>query len=88
KGYGVARDYAEAIKWYGKAADQGFPTAQENLDACRNNLDSFSCVPEQQAELDNNKPKSPTDTKQIAELPLLSTYFGLDFKDMLRIFDP
>jgi uncharacterized protein len=27
-GYGVPQDYAEALKWYQKAADQGDPTGQ------------------------------------------------------------
>lgn len=31
KGYGVAKDYAEAVKWYRKAAEQGYATAQSNL---------------------------------------------------------
>ena len=30
-GQGVAQDYAEAVKWYRKAADQGFAPAQFNL---------------------------------------------------------
>ena len=28
---GVKQDYAEAAKWYRKAADQGIPAAQNNL---------------------------------------------------------
>jgi len=31
KGKGVPRDYTEAIKWYRKAADQGYVLAQYNL---------------------------------------------------------
>ena len=30
-GGGVPQDYAEALKWYRKAADQGFAKAQNNL---------------------------------------------------------
>jgi TPR repeat protein len=30
-GWGVPQDYAEAVKWYRKAADQGLPPAQSNL---------------------------------------------------------
>ena len=30
-GYGVERDYAEALRWYRKSADQGDATAQNNL---------------------------------------------------------
>ena len=30
-GYGVERDYAEAVKWYRKSAEQGVATAQNNL---------------------------------------------------------
>src|SRR5262245_31374536 len=31
EGKGVPKDYAEAVRWYRKAADQGEPTAQNNL---------------------------------------------------------
>jgi uncharacterized protein len=31
KGKGESQNYAEAIKWYGLAADQGHPGAQLNL---------------------------------------------------------
>ena len=31
RGNGVAQDYAEALKWYRKAADRGFPPAEVNL---------------------------------------------------------
>ena len=31
RGQGVAQDYAEALKWYRKAADQGHASAQANL---------------------------------------------------------
>ncbi len=31
KGRGVAKDEAEAVKWYRKAAEQGLATAQFNL---------------------------------------------------------
>jgi hypothetical protein len=31
KGQGVTADYAEAVKWYGKAAEQGLAGAQHNL---------------------------------------------------------
>jgi TPR repeat protein len=30
-GEGVTRDYAEAVKWYRKAANQGYARAQSNL---------------------------------------------------------
>ena len=30
-GNGVPQDYAEAVKWYRKAADQGYARAQNNL---------------------------------------------------------
>ena len=30
-GQGVPQDYAEAVKWYRKAADQGYAAAQTNL---------------------------------------------------------
>ena len=30
-GYGVAKDYVEAVKWYHKAAEQGYASAQSNL---------------------------------------------------------
>jgi uncharacterized protein len=30
-GQGIVQKYAEAIKWYGKAAQQGLPAAQFNL---------------------------------------------------------
>ena len=33
-GQGVPQDYAEAVKWYRKAADQGDAHAQSNLGAC------------------------------------------------------
>ncbi len=33
KGDGVEQDYAEAVKWYKKAALQGFADAQFNLAA-------------------------------------------------------
>ena len=32
-GYGVKRDYVEAVKWYRKSAEQGEATAQNNLGA-------------------------------------------------------
>ena len=31
EGRGVTEDDAEAVRWYGKAADQGYPNAQFNL---------------------------------------------------------
>ena len=31
KGQGVRQDYATAVKWYRKAADQGYPKAQYDL---------------------------------------------------------
>ena len=31
KGWGVAKDYAEALRWYRLAADQGFAAAQAKL---------------------------------------------------------
>ena len=31
KGEGVIKDYAEAVKWYRKAADQGYGDARYNL---------------------------------------------------------
>jgi uncharacterized protein len=31
QGLGVEQDYAEAVKWYRKAADQGVTAAQSNL---------------------------------------------------------
>ncbi|MEH6646523.1 tetratricopeptide repeat protein [Sulfitobacter sp.] len=31
KGEGVIQDYAEAVKWYRKAAEQGYALAQSNL---------------------------------------------------------
>ena len=31
---GVAQDYAEAVKWYRKAAEQGYTYAQYNLGYC------------------------------------------------------
>ena len=31
EGHGVAQDYAEAVNWYRKAADHGYPVAQLNL---------------------------------------------------------
>ena len=31
KGQGVPQDYAEAVKWYRLAAEQGFAMAQDNL---------------------------------------------------------
>ena len=31
KGRGVEQDYVEAVKWYRKAAKQGYALAQENL---------------------------------------------------------
>jgi TPR repeat protein len=34
-GQRVATDYAEAVKWFRKAADQGFVGAQHNLGAYR-----------------------------------------------------
>ena len=37
-GLGVAKDEAEAVKWYRKAADQGYATAQFNLGVIYANL--------------------------------------------------
>ena len=31
KGWGVLQDYAEAVKWYRLAAEQGYAKAQNNL---------------------------------------------------------
>ena len=31
KGQGTPQDYGEALKWYRKAAEQGYATAQNNL---------------------------------------------------------
>ena len=33
-GYGVEKNYSEAVKWYRKAAEQGDADAQFNLGAC------------------------------------------------------
>src|ERR1700674_2589276 len=33
-GEGLAKDFAEAVKWYRKAAEQGFAAAQGNLGRC------------------------------------------------------
>src|SRR5437868_9531592 len=33
-GQGVAKDYAEAVKWYRKAAEQNLAEAQSNLGVC------------------------------------------------------
>src|SRR5208283_12776 len=33
-GQGVAKDEAEAVKWYRKAADQNYAAAQNNLGVC------------------------------------------------------
>ena len=33
-GQGVAQDYAEAVKWWSLAADQGIPEAQFSLAMC------------------------------------------------------
>ena len=34
KGEGVAKDHAEAVKWYRKAAEQNYAEAQYNLGVC------------------------------------------------------
>ncbi len=34
KGYGVKKDYAEAVSWFRKAAEQGNANAQNNLGWC------------------------------------------------------
>lgn len=36
-GHGVTQDYAEAVKWYRKAAEQGYALAQYNLGAMYGN---------------------------------------------------
>lgn len=36
KGQGVRQDYAEAVKWYRKAGEQGYAGAQTNLDRMKN----------------------------------------------------
>ena len=36
-GLGVEQNYAEALTWYHKAADQGHATAQENLSRMHHN---------------------------------------------------
>ena len=33
-GIGVEQDYAEAVKWYRKSAEQGHLVAQDNLGFC------------------------------------------------------
>ena len=33
-GKGVPQDYAEAVNWFRKAADQGYPRAQSLLGSC------------------------------------------------------
>jgi hypothetical protein len=33
-GHGVPQDYALAVKWFRKAADQGYAAAQVGLGAC------------------------------------------------------
>ena len=33
-GQGVPKDYAEAVKWFRKAAEQNYPDAQNNLGFC------------------------------------------------------
>jgi TPR repeat protein len=37
RGWGVAQDQAEAVKWIRKAADQGYPMAQFSLGNCYDN---------------------------------------------------
>ena len=38
KGNGVSRDYAEAVKWYRKAAEQGYVIGQYNLGVMYENV--------------------------------------------------
>jgi len=40
-GQGVPKDYAEAARWYRKAADQDYPDAQNNLGVMYNNGQGF-----------------------------------------------
>ena len=47
QGHGVPQDYAEAVKWYRKAADQGDAFAQYNLGVMYDNGEG---VPQDQAE--------------------------------------
>ena len=37
RGDGVPQDFAEAMKWYRRAADQGYANAQSNLAIMYNN---------------------------------------------------
>ena len=41
-GQGVAQDYAEAVKWYRKAAEQNDAGAQYNLGVCYANGDGVA----------------------------------------------
>ena len=36
-GQGVTQDYSEAVKWFRKAAEQGYAAAQNNLGMCYKN---------------------------------------------------
>ena len=42
RGEGVRQDYAEAIRWYRKSADQGFPLAQELVGETEDLVDNFA----------------------------------------------
>ena len=41
-GNGVAKDATEAVKWYRKAAEQGYASAQDNLGLCYDNGDGVA----------------------------------------------
>ena len=43
-GYGIVKNYSEAVKWYRKAAEQGNAKAQYNLGSCYYNGKALSKI--------------------------------------------
>jgi len=43
KGQGVPQDYAEAVKWYRKAADQGDAPASSTSASCTIRAEAWRC---------------------------------------------
>ncbi len=71
-GKGVPRDYAEAVKWYRKAAEQGYAGSQNNLGLMYDNGEG---VPQNYAEAAKWYRKAAKQGEAIAQANLGFMYF-------------
>ena len=58
KGFGVKKDYLEALKWYKKAVENGYTEAEKDVDRVNRNLNSFSSESSRSSDSNNYAPKN------------------------------